>query len=431
MADGWGRVLLSIYSGGGRVLLPPLLPVLLRRRASRGHEEPARIRERHGHASAARPSGDLVWVHAASVGETNAVAGLVRRLRAFGHPILFTTVTVTGAATAQRMLPEGAVHQYFPVDGRQAMRRFLDHWRPAAALFVESEVWPVLTDELWRRRVPHVVVNGRMSARSFGQWKWIGGGSKAVFGKIALVLAQTEPDATRFAALGVRKATALGNLKFDAAPPAAKPEILEELRQAIGGRPVWLAASTHPGEDEMVIAAHKEIAARIDDLVTIVVPRHPERGPSIATLAAAGDVSVTVRSRGEAIPAGAGLYVADTLGELGLFYRLAPVAFVGGSLTDRGGQNPIEAVHLGAAVLHGPDTPNFAEVYGVLDQCKGAVIVRDARELAAMAGGLLEDAPRRRAQCAAAERALEPFAGALDRTMAALASLLPIGRLAG
>lgn len=425
MVDGWGKVLLSVYSIGGRVLLLPILPFILRRRAARGHEVPERLRERYGYASVRRPARDLVWVHAASVGETNAVAELVRRLAARGHSILFTTVTVTGAKTALRMLPPGAIHQFFPVDTRPVMRRFLDHWRPALALFVESEVWPVLTDELSRRRVPHVVVNARMSARSFGQWRLAGGGTATVFGKISLVLAQTEEDATRFSSLGARRVATLGNLKLDAPFPAGDPERIEDFRRAIDGRPVWLAASTHPGEEKIVVAAHRELAPNLDGLITIIVPRHPDRGPHVRAIAGAAGVRAAARSHGDPMPEGSAVYIADTLGELGLFYRIARVAFIGGSLVDRGGQNPIEAVRLGTAILHGPDTPNFAEVYDVLDRSRGARVIRDARDLANSVFELLTDNVVRRAQCDAAEAALVPLSGALDRTIEALELVLP------
>ncbi|MGV8839513.1 MAG: 3-deoxy-D-manno-octulosonic acid transferase [Bauldia sp.] len=426
MADAWGGALLSAYSLAGRAGIP-FFPLYLRWRASTGREDPERFAERHGRPSAPRPAGPLVWIHAASVGETVAATSLIRRLMAEGHFVLLTTVTVTGAKTAARIGGARIVHQYSPLDVRPWVDRFLRYWRPSVAIFVESEVWPVTTDQLVIRRIPHVIVNARMSEHSFDRWHSLGGASRRVFGRISLALAQTEADATRIATLGARRVEVLGNLKFDAPPPDAPPEALAALRAAIGDRPVWLAASTHPGEEDIAAQAHDRLKGAWPRLLTIVVPRHPERGPALGELLRGGGRAVSLRSRGEPLPAGDGILLADTLGELGLFYRVAAVSFVGGSLVPRGGQNPIEPVRLGSAVVHGPDTPNFAAVYGALDAGGGAVIVRDAGALAAAVGHLLAEPEERRLQGEAAERALRPFSGALDRTLAALAPFLAAG----
>ncbi|MCW5716984.1 MAG: 3-deoxy-D-manno-octulosonic acid transferase [Bauldia sp.] len=426
MAEAWGGTLLSAYSLAGRLGIP-FFPLYLRWRASTGREDAARFTERHGHPSAPRPAGPLIWVHAASVGETVAATSLVRRLMAAGHFVVLTTVTVTGARTAARIGGDRLVHQYSPLDVRPWVDRFLRYWRPSLAIFVESEVWPVTTDQLVVRRIPHVIVNARMSQHSFERWNSLGGASRRIFGRISLALAQTDADAARMSELGLRRVETLGNLKFDTPPPDAPPEALGALRTALGDRPVWLAASTHPGEEDIAAQAHDRLRATHPRLLTIIVPRHPERGAALAEQLRSGGRLVSVRSRGEPLPGADGILLADTLGELGLFYRLAPVSFVGGSLVPRGGQNPIEPVRLGSAVVHGPDTPNFASVYGALDAGGGAVIVRDAGALAAAVGHLLAEPEERRLQGEAAERALRPFSGALDRTLAVLAPFLAAG----
>lgn len=429
MRDGRRGLLLAAYAGAGRALMP-VWPLMLRRRARRGHEDRDRITERFGVASVRRPPGPLVWIHAASVGETNAVIPLVRALCERGHPILFTTVTVTGATTARRALPAAAIHQFAPVDVRPWVRRFLKHWRPILAIFVESEVWPVMTDQLARDLTPHVIVNARMSERSFRSWRRIGRAAKRIFGRIALALAQTTADGDRLRALGVARVEMIGNLKFDAPPPDPDAGELDALRRALGHRPVWLAASTHPGEDEQIIEAHLGLAADFPGLVTIIVPRHPERGAAIAAIARSAGLDVTQRSVDHAMPSEGGVLVADTLGELGLFYLLVPVAFIGGSLVPRGGQNPIEAVKLGSAILHGPDVPNFAEVYAALDAAAGAIVVADAAAIAASVRHLLSDEPARLRQCEQALSALQPLSGALARTVEALEPFLsPTGSL--
>ncbi|MCW5695225.1 MAG: 3-deoxy-D-manno-octulosonic acid transferase [Bauldia sp.] len=430
MPEGLGGAMLSAYGAAG-TLLRPVLPLVLRLRAQRGREDPGRLGERKGIASAPRPPGDLLWVHAASVGETNAVMPLVHRLAEAGWAIVFTTVTVTGATTAARSLPPGAIHQFVPVDVRPWVRRFLAHWRPAAALFVESEIWPVTTGELARLQVPHVIVNGRMSERAYRSWLRYGKAAHGVFGRIGPVLAQSAADGERMTALGAPNVAVLGNLKFDAPPPPADAAALATLSAQLGRRPRWLAASTHPGEEGIVADAHRRLLERHPTLVTMVVPRHPERGAAIVDALGKGNASVWLRSRGGALGPGPGILVGDTLGELGLFYRLAPVSFVGGSIAPRGGQNPIEPVRLRSAILHGPETANFAEIYAALGRAGGAVETPDAATMASVVARLLGDEATRLRQLVAAETALEPFSGALRRTLDALAPILAAARERG
>jgi 3-deoxy-D-manno-octulosonic-acid transferase len=403
------------------------MPAILDRRGQRGLEDNARRNERYGIAGAPRPDRSVIWVHAASVGETSAALPLVARLTEAGWFVVLTTITVTGARTAARNPSPGVLHQFAPVDIRPWVARFLDHWRPDLAAFVESEVWPVSTDELSRRGIPHVIVNARISERSFRRWRLLGKAPRRIFGRIDLALAQTEADAERMEKLGVRRARSVGNLKLDAPPPAADDVALSKVAADIGNRPFLLAASTHPGEEDVVIDAHVELADRYPGLTTTIVPRHPDRGPAIAGSVAVRDVAVTRRANGEGMPDGGGIYIADTLGELGLFYRLADVAFIGGSLVPIGGHNPVEPVALGVATIHGPHTHNFAPIYAALLEAGGSISVATAERLAAAVERLFDDPAALRQQTDAAEKTLARFTGALERTLEALQPFLAPG----
>ncbi len=420
MASLGASLALGAYRVFGSFVVRPLAPLFLSYRVSRGKEDRGRLGERYGRASRPRPDGRVVWIHAASVGETNAVLPLIRQITATGRSVVFTTVTVTAAKIAEERLPPGAVHQYSPIDVRSAVAAFIDHWRPELAMFVESELWPQAIVNLSEAGVPLVVVNGRLSRRSFEGWRRHAAVANAIFSRVKLCLAQSDPDGERYRSLGVPSVVVTGNLKFDTPPPGADPSVTAALQAEIGDRPVWLAASTHPGEEEIVVAAHKLMATRLPRLLTIIVPRHPNRGPEIAAALARRGVSVARRSAGNRVAASTDVYLADTLGELGLFYRVAPVSFIGGSLVDHGGQNPIEPIGLGTAILHGPHTHNFDEVYCALDGLTAGSRVTDAGDLAERAGALIGD-PEARQRCAVAAReALSPFRGALDQTMKAL-----------
>ncbi len=406
------------------VLLRPVVPFILSRRVARGKEDPQRLSERYGRASLPRPPGRLVWVHAASVGETNAVLPLIDRLTRIGLAVVFTTTTVTSAAIAAKKLPGGAVHQFAPLDLAPFVGSFLAHWRPNLAIFVESEMWPTMVRRLAEAGVPLVVVNARLSERSFRGWKRFAGFAAAVFPRIALCLAQSEADAARFAGLGAANVRTVGNLKFDVPALTADSGAVSRLAIAINGRPVWVAASTHEGEEEVIAEAHRLICQRHPEALTIVVPRHPERGDAVrATLAGKG-LTVAQRSRGNPLLHEIDIYLADTLGELGLFYRLAPIAFLGGSLIPHGGQNPIEPTRLDAAVLHGPHVHNFAAIYAALDAAVPGAPISDAASLAEAVAALMDDPAAVAARAAAGKAGLARFSGALDATLTAVAPFL-------
>lgn len=408
-------------------LAAPFAPLILAWRTRRGKEEPGRRPERYGLASAPRPPGFLAWFHAASVGEANAALPVIETIAAERPEVrmLLTTATVTSARLARARLPRGVLHQYVPLDNQSFVQRFLRHWRPDLAVLVESEIWPNLVLETKAQDIPLLLINGRMSTSSFKRWRRRPGMSRPLFSAFDLVLAQNGSLAERFAQLGVARALDVGNLKADAPPPRADLHGRRKLDAALSGRAVWLAASTHPGEDETVTAAHLKMRAARPDLLTIIVPRHPERGPLIAEQLKLANLTVALRSEGKLPEASTDIYVADTIGELGLFYALAPVAFIGGSLADRGGQNPVEAIKLGAAVLTGPNWQNFRDSYGELLRVDGCKEVSDAASLAAAALNLLEDASARRAMTERASRAIAAMSGALPRTLAELERYLP------
>ena len=432
MADLAAAAAMGAYRLVG-LLARPILPFLLARRVRRGKEDPARIAERYGRASRARPPGRVIWIHAASVGETNSILPLGERIVARGISVVLTTVTVTAASIAADRLPRGAVHQYSPIDTAAFVRAFLGHWQPECAIFVESEVWPATVVTLSDAGVPQVVVNGRLSPRSFAGWQRYPSIARALFSRIGLCLAQTDRDAAHYSALGVPDVRVIGNLKFDTPPPVVDEVGLARLRTALGDRPAWIAASTHAGEEGAVAAADRLVAGAHPGALLVVAPRHPERGEAIAALLASGGFHVARRSAGEAIAPDTAVYVADTLGELGMFYAAIPLAFMGGSLVPHGGQNPIEPLRLGAAVLHGPHVHNFPEVYEAIDGGEPDCLVPDPAHLAAAVSRLLDDPAARAASARREAGALGPFAGALDRTVAALSPLLdrePRGRRA-
>ena len=398
----------------------PLSPALINRRLKKGKEDPARVGERRGISRDIRPHGPLVWIHGASVGEVLAAAALIERLRALEIRVLLTSGTVTSAAIVAKRFPGDIIHQYVPYDSPRYVDRFLDHWRPSLALFVESDLWPNLILSSAARRLPMVLINGRMSHRSFPRWRRLAGTISALLGRFDICLAQSDVDAQRFAALGSRNVVTTGNLKLDVPAPPADAAKLERLMAVTRGRAIVLAASTHPGEESLLLRAHQTLAGFFPSLLTIIVPRHPNRGEAIARSIPACGLRVTLRSR-EELPTGTtDIYVADTMGELGLFYRLAPIVFMGGSLIEHGGQNPIEAVKLGASIVHGPHVFNFSDIYDALDGAGGAKRADTLEALVKQLGQLLSDPAARESSVVAAGRVVGELGGALDRTLVAL-----------
>ena len=398
----------------------PLAGFLLSNRLKRGKEDAARLAERRGETTIPRPDGPLVWIHGASVGEVAAIVPLIERIVAREFNVLLTSGTVTSAKLATQWLPPGVIHQYVPLDAPRFAARFLNHWKPDLGLFTESDLWPNLILMSAERRIPLILVNGRVSERSYNRWRHAPGMIAALLRRFDLCLAQTAAYAARYRDLGAPRISTTGNLKLDVPEPPADQDNLSKLRAAIGDRVTIAAASTHAGEETTLIETHRRLRHTFPRLLTIIAPRHPDRGPGIVEIARDAGLSASLRSRGRLPDAQDDIYVVDTLGELGLVYRLAPIVFMGGSLASHGGQNPVEPIKLGAAVLHGPHVWNFAELYEALDSARGAELIGDVGRLTVRVGALLTDAKERAAITGAARETVERLGGALDRTVTAL-----------
>lgn len=403
-------------------LLAPFTPSILRGRARQGKEDLTRLRERLGYASAPRPAGPLVWLHGASVGETVSLLPVVERLRRARPDIavLVTSGTTTSADLLARRLPAGAVHQYLPVDTPAAARRFLDHWRPDLAVFVESELWPNLLLGAKARGAKLALISARMTEDSAKGWTRFPNLAGAVLRAFDLVLPQDVRTGIRLKDLGAL-VDGYANLKLvGEALPTDEGE-LARLKTAAGDRLIVTAASTHPGEDPLIASA---VEATGEYPLLVIVPRHPARGPKLATDLRAQDRIIALRSAGEPLTAETDIYIADTLGELGLFFRLGDVAVMGGSfLPDIGGHNPLEAARLARPVVFGDHYANWIDIYGALGA--GGVRCEDEAQLVKALTRLLVDAEARRRMGLAARQVADQESGVLDRLWAQLEPLLP------
>ncbi|GAB5389991.1 MAG: 3-deoxy-D-manno-octulosonic acid transferase [Alphaproteobacteria bacterium] len=400
---------------------------LLNKRLARGKEDEARLGERRGEAGQVRPDGPVIWLHGASVGEALSALSLIDAIL-LSRPdvtLLVTTGTVTSARLMQERLPERAVHQFVPIDRPQWVARFLDHWTPDLALWMESELWPAALMALDERNIPRVLLNARMSEGSLRNWSRLSGTAQALVGGFALCLAQSAEEAERFAALGAAQVDVPGNLKYSSAPLPVDQKALQAFQSDTQGRPCWFFASSHPGEEEQVAAIHAALAARLPDVLTVLQPRHPERGRAVAALLRSEGAQVALRSAEEDITAETGIYIADTLGESGLFMRACPIVMMGGSLVPHGGHNPIEPAQLGAAILWGPHMFNFNTICAELLSAKAAVEYPDARAASAGILKLMRDESARQELAQAASGVAEANRQVVRRVITLLNPLLP------
>lgn len=417
-----------LYSAAA-TLARPGLRAALRLREWRGKEIGERLAERRGIERTPRPAGRLIWLHAASVGETVSVLPVLASAAAKAPELtmLLTTGTVTSARLLACRLPElglenRVLHRFVPLDVPAWAERFLEHWQPDAACLAESELWPNLLAACKRRCIPLMLMNGRLSPRSYGRWRRMPAFAQMLLQGFDRIEARSEDDAERLYSLGAREVALPGDLKFAAPPLPADDVELDRLRSGLNGRPVWLAASTHPGEDQIILDVHRSLTARHPGLLTVIVPRHPDRGRRIVELA--GPQPVARRATPAEPPTLGGIYVADTLGELGLWYRLAGTAFIGGSLVPHGGQNPLEAGRLGCAIAAGPHMGNFAAAVTALERVGGICRIADAVGLAAWVSSMLSDSVRRRAMGEAASGAADRWADLPGRCADALLGLV-------
>ncbi len=415
------RLYRAITTGG-----LPLVELLLQHRTMRGKEETARVDERRGDPSVERPRGPLVWIHAASIGEAQSVLVLIERILRTSPDlnILMTTGTVTSAQMMGQRLPGRAIHQYVPVDRIGWVRSFLDYWKPGAALWVESELWPNLVLESKHRGIPLGLVNARMSERSHKSWRRAPALAHELLSAFDIVLAQDEDIAKRLRDLGAPHVSVTGNLKLAAEPLPATAGELIALQDVIEDRPVWLAASTHRTEEDIVGEVHNALVDRFPGLLTFLAPRHPQRGDEIEQNLTRMGLTVTRRSRDDAITAETDIHLVDATGLLGELYRVSPLAFIGGSLIPHGGQNMLEAAQLGCAVLHGPHIDNFRSITASLAAARASREVADRAELTCCVAELLANPGQLLAMATNAEAAAARNREVLETTMQRLQPLI-------
>ena len=419
---------LALYRLATR-LIEPLAPRLLDRRAAQGKEDPARVDERLGVPGVDRPDGDLVWLHGVSVGETLSLLPLVERFRR-SRPdltVLVTSGTVTSADLMARRLPPGVIHQYAPIDGPCAVAAFLDYWRPSLGVFVESELWPNLLVEADRRGVRLALVSARVTEKSADGWKRAPGMARRLLSTFDLILPQDPASADRLSTMGGRIDGQV-NLKLSGEPLPHDAAAFSRLSAAIGDLPVVVVASTHEAE-ELVLA--RALSGLAQPICLILVPRHPERGPAIGADLAAAGFAVSLRSLGQAPGADGAVHIADTLGELGLFLRLADVVVMGGSfapalgLEPVGGHNPLEPARLGKPTISGPDASNWRSVAALLVEAGGLTVVQTPSDLPAVIAPLLTDPAAAVAMGERARRSAVDAGSGLDRLWTALTPLMP------
>ncbi|MCQ8278469.1 3-deoxy-D-manno-octulosonic acid transferase [Acetobacteraceae bacterium KSS8] len=406
----------------------PLIRFALRRRVRAGKEIAERLGERTGRDDTPRPPGRLVWLHAASVGETLSLLPLIEALRERDPALalLLTTGTATSQALAEERLADSpVVVRFAPLDVPSWVNRFLDHWRPDLLILVESEIWPTLIARCRARAIPLALVNGRLSDRSFKRWARSGAIGRALFGAFALISARSPEDAARLGALTEARIAEHGDLKRAAAPLPCDAAELARLRDAIGHRPLWLAASTHPNEEQEALALHAALRERHPDALLVIAPRHPQRGDEIAALSP----GLPRRSEGAVPRPDDAVWLCDTLGELGLLYRLCPVVVLGNSFAAvagrGGGHNPLEPARLGCALGAGPHMQNFAEDVRTLSEAGVLRILPDRAAMLDWLDRMLSDPDRRQAASDASRRLSQSDADLPRRLARHLLVLIP------
>ncbi|WP_417472546.1 3-deoxy-D-manno-octulosonic acid transferase [Leisingera sp.] len=421
-------LLYSLYCGASALIAPFAWRKVAAKLRAYGLPE-TRVRERLGHASLPRPGGQLIWFHAASVGESLSVLTLIRRLgeQLPAAEFLITSGTPTSAELIEKRMPPRCRHQFPPLDSAAAVDRFLAHWRPDLGVFVESELWPQMLVRARRTGCPLVLLNARLSERSADGWKKRPETARFILDQFDLLVTQNQRTADNLAAMGaaLERIRPGSNLKAVSAPLPADEKTLADLRAALGQRPVWVASSTHEGEEETVLAAHRLLLQRHPDLCLLLAPRHPERGDAVEALIAAAGFTLARRSIGEAPAPDTQVYLADTLGEVGTWYALSPLVFLGGSLREIGGHNPFEPMQAGAAVISGTGHFNFAETYAELTRLGAATEVTSAEQLAEQLSLWLQEPQKLEAARTAAAQFISRQSDQLDQTVASLLALLP------
>ena len=385
----------------GTYLFMPVIWFFMGVRKKKGKEDISRFGERAGVSRVKRPAGRLVWFHGASVGETLSMYPLINKILEKDKTVnvLVTSGTRTSAKILGDTLPERVFHQYIPIDYYPYVKRFIAHFKPDVAIWFESEFWPNLMKEAHDNGTKMILVNGRISDRSFSRWKILKGVAEKILSLFDLIIAQSRESRERLSILSGKKVEYYGNIKFAA---LGKMDIDKEkavaFAESVKDRHVFLAASTHPGEEEKIIRVHSLLKKEFPDIITVIIPRHPNRSEKIVGILDASGLSYRVRSRGDKADAGVDIYLADTMGETALFYSLCKVVFVGGSLVKFGGQNMIEPMYAEDAVLVGRNTFNFRDIVADALKANALIEVEDENKLADEVIGLFKD-PDRLAAC--------------------------------
>jgi len=356
----------------------PLIQWALIRRQKRGKEPISRLSERMGEPSREKPPGNLVWLHAASVGESQAALRLIQVLleKSPDLHVLVTSGTVTSAEMLEKSLPERAFHQFYPVDHPKWTENFLKHWKPDLALWMESEIWPNMLVNMQKMGVKAVIINGRMSEKSYKHWKQMKKTASRLLRSFQLICAQTETHQTYFHDLGAKHVVVSGNIKYSALPLPMDKNELKTIQNVTSNRQIWVYASSHKGEEALVCRVHKALSDKIPGLLSIIVPRHPARRDEIAAICTEEGLTFTLRGEAKNPPQQkTEIYVADTMGELGLFYTLSEMACIGRSFSDDGGggHNPIEAAQLNCAVVYGPHVQFQQEIFDAMKSEHAAI----------------------------------------------------------
>ncbi|WP_171235558.1 3-deoxy-D-manno-octulosonic acid transferase [Ruegeria sp. HKCCA6837] len=413
---------------GFTAMAQPLAWLTVRKKLRAADVPENRQRERLGYASLPRPSGRLIWFHAASVGESLSVLSLINRLaeRLPDAAFLITSGTPTSAALIAKRLPPRTRHQYPPLDTAGPVKRFLDHWSPDAGVFVESEIWPRLIVESHQRNLPLALLNARLSEKSVKGWKKRPDTARFILSRFSLFLTQNDKTATNLVDIGAAPDRVLPgtNLKAMSDPLPVDQGTLQDIQTQIANRPVWIASSTHAGEEKIILAAHKTLLERWPDLLLLLIPRHPERRGDIATLINDAGMTASFRSNNETIGENTQIYVADTLGETGTWYALCPIVFLGGSLKEIGGHNPFEPAQAGAAVITGPGYFNFGETFSPLIATGGAVEVQNSTDLSKIVAHWLSDQNALQVAQEAAQSCVNTQSDALESVINTLCSEL-------
>ena len=384
---------IKIYNMLITILYPLVIRSYVNKRKQIGKEDVNRFNERVGRPIKERPEGKLFWLHGASVGESVSMLPLINKILET-YPdahVMVTTGTVTSADVMQKRLPERAFHQFIPIDNPVFTNRFVKHWHPDVALWFESEFWPAVLSSIKRRNIPLILINGRISNKTFKRWQQFDFVCKELLSCFSLCLGQSEEDAYRLRVLGAPETVCLGNLKYAGLPLPIDEKSREDMLKQIGKRPFWLASSTHEDEEVRLAKLHKRLKEKFPDLLWIIAPRHPNRGEQIVEDIQKFGLSAALRSKQEKITPKTDVYVANTIGEMGLWYDLAKIVFIGGSLIPHGGQNFIEPSRVRDAVIVGPHMHNFTDAMNRAKKADAVMQVNDTAEMEELLTELLQN----------------------------------------